>query len=615
MSIYAWPAASWVALGLALVAVQLVPIPSGLMGLLAPAAHSIHHPNVPAAREALGSGWHPISIEPFLTEAELLRLGALAAAFFLASQLFSHRREIRLAGYTMVATGVVLSFFAVYQQAHWGSVLYGRYPVPSATPFGPFVNHNHFAGFVEMCALVALGGAIGHLRRLSLAPIILLGGSASIMAVALVLSGSRGGLLAAAAGAVCLGALVLRRSSRASAAILAAWGGAVLFMLLLAAPRSVFDRIGSIASPGEDLSIEFKMQLWRDSLGLAKRSPWVGTGLGTYVAAIPAYRTDRDETRAEYAESDWIQHACETGLAGWAILAGFIIAVMRRSRRKLLEEQGLGRTRGLWIGMGAGAFALLVHGIFDFNTRIPSNGLLLAVLLGLLVSAHAKKAKPLPSTAARRFVPALLVLALAATAAWRSATIGFSRQIMREVNLELAEPEVFPQIAGRLAEARAFAPNNPEVALKTGLLYNEEAYRSADAARYRDLRFTQAHSSFLEAVQLAPARGRHWFELAWTEGNLRRDDVADPLFRYALYLEPAWSRLRADYALFLASRGQVEEALGQLEIGRKLKPGLTPYDAVSIIGPYVKDDPAILRRASGEGTKAEQAVSRYLSEQ
>ncbi|MCP5109433.1 MAG: O-antigen ligase family protein, partial [bacterium] len=255
----------------------------------------------------------PVSVEPFLTEAELLRMGSLVAAFFLASQLFSHRREIRLAGYTITAIGVVLSFFAVYQQARWGTLLYGKYPVPSATPYGPFVNHNHFAGFVEMCALVALGGTIGHLRRQTTVPIILLGGSAAIMGVALVLSHSRGGLLAAAAGAGFLGAVVLRKTSRAPAAILTAWGGAVVFLLLLAAPRSVFERISTIAGPGQDVSIEFRLQLWRDSLDLAARSPVIGTGLGTYIAAIPAFRTDLDETRAEYAESDWIQHACETG--------------------------------------------------------------------------------------------------------------------------------------------------------------------------------------------------------------------------------------------------------------------------------------------------------------
>ncbi len=75
-----------------------------------------------------------------------------------------------------------------------------------------------------------------------------------------------------------------------------------------------------------------------------------------------------------------------------------------------------------------------------------------------------------------------------------------------------------------------------------------------------------------------------------------------------------WIRLQADYALYLASRGQIKEALVQLEIGRKLKPGLTPYDAVSVIGPHINDDPAILRHAAGKGDAAEEAVARYISD-
>ena len=58
--------------------------------------------------------------------------------------------------YLVIAFGIwiALSLFAVYQRARFGSLLYGRVSVESGTPFGPFVNHNHFAGYVEAAALV-----------------------------------------------------------------------------------------------------------------------------------------------------------------------------------------------------------------------------------------------------------------------------------------------------------------------------------------------------------------------------------------------------------------------------------------------------------------------------
>jgi O-antigen ligase len=612
---YSWPAARWIVLGVALGLLQLTPIPEGLMSVVAPASHAVHYPDVPEAHDVLGEGWRPLSIEPFATETELLRFGSLIAAFFLVGHLFSRRNDVRLLAFTVTALGVALCFFAVYQQAKWGTLLYGRFPVPSATPFGPFVNHNHFAGIVEMCALVALGASIGHIGRQSPATSILLGGGAAVMGIALILSRSRGSLIAASAGAILLGILALRTSARARSAALAVWGAAVALIVLLAAPQSVFDRMDTFANPGQDVSVQFRLNLWRDSLRLAKHSPVLGTGVGTYAAAIPAYRTDRDETRAEHAESDWMEHACETGLAGLVVLVGFIFVVARRALNRLEKEDAVGRTRGILLGATAGAFALLVHSLFDFNTRVPSNALMLAVLLGTLIGAKVgRKSYPAYPIGAR-LVASLLILGLALTASWRSTTLGLSRHASWQADPFLAEPEEFARVAAELAQARDFAASNPQAAFKRGILYQEEAYRSVDAERYRDLRFAQARSAFEEAVRMAPARGRYWFELAWTEGSLRHDAVADPVFAHALSLEPTWARLRANYALYLVSRGRMEEALEQIEIGRSLKPGISAHQAVSIMGPYANRDAAILRRAAGEGEKAEEAVTRYLAQE
>ena len=72
--------------------------------------------------------------------------------------------------------------------------------------------------------------------------------------------------------------------------------------------------------------------------------------------------------------------------------------------------------------------------------------------------------------------------------------------------------------------------------------------------------------------------------------------------------------MRVNYALYLASQGRIDEALEQLERGRNLIPGISPYEAVSTLGPYVEDDPALLRRAAGEHPEADGAIDRYLRE-
>ncbi len=462
---YQWVASRWIILGLGIGCLQLLPLPTGLLKMIAPASHTVYVPVVQEAKQIIGEGWRSVSIEPFSTEAELLRFASLAAAFLLASHLFNRRSEIRLFVYAVTAVGVALSFFAVYQQARWGTTLYGRFPVASATPFGPFVNHNHFAGYVEMCALVALGATIGHIGRRTPTPAILFGGSAAIMGISLVLSHSRGGLIATSAGVALLGYVVLQSKVRARAGALAVWAGVISIIILFAAPQVVFNRLGTMVRPDEDISVQFRLKLWSDSFRLFSRAPILGTGVGTYGAAIPPYRTGPDETRAEHAESDFVEHACETGLAGLVVLAGFVVVVAGRARKKL-EGKDLGRSHGILVGITAACFALLVHSFFDFNTRIPSNGLLLATLLGIVASTH-PRTTPSPSAAkGYRFYGAVIVLVLMVGLGWRSVTIGESRQIAWEIDPLLAEPEEFSQVAARLSEAARFASSNPEVSVQ-----------------------------------------------------------------------------------------------------------------------------------------------------
>lgn len=359
--------------------------------------------------------------------------------------------------------------------------------------------------------------------------------------------------------------------------------------------------------------MRFRLQLWTDSMRLAMRSPVLGTGLGTYAAAIPPYRTDIDETRAEFAESDLVQLACEAGAAGLVVLGGFLWVAARRSRHRLEEAPGGSRSQGVLIGAMAAVVTLLIHGLFDFNTHIPSNALLFVALLGMIASSHPREAEPRMGSSVRG-VTALLVFLITVGAAGRCLTIGYSRDALVNVDPPRAEPDAFAELAARIGAARDFAPGNPEAAFKQGLLYNEEAYRSPNARRYRDTRFGQAKEAFEEAVRLAPAQGRYWFELAWTEANLARDEQADPLFEHAIHLEPTSSRIRVNYALYLASRGRIEESLEQLERGRVLIPGISPYEAVSTIGPYVENAPDVLRRAAGDGPEAEAGLERYLAE-
>lgn len=601
----------WIVSGLALVAIQNLPLPSALTAVAAPAVARAYAPLGTELDAGIGSAdgrWHPTSIEPFRTEWSLLQLLSLACAFHLANRLFRKSAERNFLAYSLATVGVALALFAVYQKARFGTVLYGRVPVESGTPFGPFVNHNHFAGYVEAAALVALGASIGLSRRAS-ALALLLAGSSVLIGIAHLLSHSRGGLLALGAGLATLAWLSRGRETGEGRRFpIAAGALAVAAFLLVFAPSSLFQRLASFGDPAGDDSLQFRIQLWSDSLGLWASSPVVGTGLGTFSAAIPPYRSGPDEIRAEYAESDWLQLLCEAGLIGLAIAALLVGSSLRAGFREARGETSE-RSRGVLQGAAAAAVALSVHGFVDFNFRIPSNALLFAVLLGVIAPAGAKL-----SCEGRRLFrhsAAIVLVGLALAGAVWTLRLGWSDELNRRVNPLLARPEEFTALIQALGKSRSAVPANPDTSYLLGRLYNEEAYRSRDEARYRELRLEQAGEAFRESLRRAPARGRTWFELGWTEANLGRDPEADRLFSLALALEPHWANLRANYALYLVSRGRIEDALVQIEAARALEPGLAPLDALSIIGPHLKNDVHLLRRAAGSGPEAELALKTF----
>ncbi len=594
----------WIASGLAFVAFQNLPLPSALTAFAAPAVDRAYA-RLGTELDASAS-WHPLSIEPFRTQWGLLQLLALACAFHLANRLFRKSADRNLLAASLAVVGVALSLFAVYQKARFGTVLYGRVVVESGTPFGPFVNHNHFAGYAEAAALVALGAGIGFSRRNSAGSLLLVGSSV-LIGIAHLLSHSRGGLLALGAGLATL--VWLSRGRESGRPFFIAGGGlAVAAFLLVFAPATLFPRLASISNPAGDDSVQYRVQLWSDSLGLWASSPVAGSGLGTFSAAIPPYRSGPDEIRAEYAESDWLQLLCEAGLIGLVLAFLFIGSSLSGAMRQAREESSE-RARGALHGAIAAVVALTVHGLVDFNFRIPSNALLYAVLLGMVAPAGAKiswEGKKL-----LRLAAALALAALALPCALWTLRLGRSDELNRQVNPLLAEPEEFSSLIQALGTSRARVPSNPDTTYLLGRLYNEEAYRSRDEARYRELRLEQAGAAFRDSLRQAPARGRTWFELGWTEANLGRDQSADRLFSLALELEPHWANLRANYALYLVSRGRIDDALDQIEAGRELEPGLTPLDALSIVGPYVQHDVQLLRRAAGTGPDADQALASF----
>jgi O-antigen ligase len=372
---------------LVLVALQLVPIPGG-----------------------------PVSIEPEATRRGGLFALSLLALHEAAAIAFVDRGARRRFRRAVLWLGVVLASVAVAQSVSGARRIYGLFePWESTAFFGPFVNRNHFAGYMLMIVPVGLGllsdaarayarrtGERPNLRRrlvalstregtrLVFTAVALLGALAGLVATL-----SRGALLALAGSLGIAGVVDVKRRAPAKAAWAMGAGALALLIACLGIERFE-ERFRHAASDTTG-----RTAIWRESLSALRGSRWItGYGLDTFATAlsrVPAWRLPEgaspwpapvrsaleSHARSGYraptasagvawyreAHNDYVQLLVETGLAGLTLAAWGIVATLRAVRYDP------------WVL--AAIVGVLLHVIVDFDLQIPALAALFVTLAAL----------------------------------------------------------------------------------------------------------------------------------------------------------------------------------------------------------------------------------------
>src|SRR5262245_27553456 len=155
-------------------------------------------------------GWRAISWYPWQTALWLSRFLAYAAFVLLIAGCMPPRAQQRRIPWMVLLVGSGLSLLGILQFFSWNGKILWVIPVYQGHPFGPFVNSNHFSGFVEMalplgCGLILREAGFSSTRRRrrrslrSAAPRVVLGIFLLLpLIVALLLARSRGGLFSLA---------------------------------------------------------------------------------------------------------------------------------------------------------------------------------------------------------------------------------------------------------------------------------------------------------------------------------------------------------------------------------------------------------------------------------
>lgn len=385
------------------VLLQLLPLPSVVGAWLGRAFSG--SPDV--------ASWRPLTISAGPTLRGLAFLTSALLVHVAAGTVFDRRESAERFRRVVAGLGVVLTLIALAQSAAGTARIYGLFEsLEGGNIFGPFVNRNHFAGYMLMVAAIALSllgrsyrryairaGPWPVLRRRAVAlssgeGIALIYASIPALAsvAALIATTSRGGIAAFAASLVLAG--VGRRRGRgvpAWALALACGGMAVSWFGLERLEGRFLQAAGDV--PGRTV-------VWRDTLGRMQGLWLVGSGFNTFglamsrvaawtlpVGATPwpppvaepllrglrvGYRAPEGTPGQEWyreAHNDYLQVLVETGVPGLLIAlwgAGSVLLAVRRDPWLLAALTGV-----------------LLHVLVDFDLQIPAISVLFVGLAAM----------------------------------------------------------------------------------------------------------------------------------------------------------------------------------------------------------------------------------------
>ena len=342
------------------------------------------------------------SAYPHDTFSQALLYVAYALLCFLSAQTLLRGSQARKLALIFIVYGTAVAAFALLQGISPNGKLYWiRQPRMGGNIYGPYVNHNHYAGLMELLLpipLVLSLTQLAHERERTAA-----GVAAALMAGTLFLSGSRGGMLAILVELALLSILLVRQKKGVRLAAGAAGFVAVLLVLLVwVGGRELTHRVSTISTEARtEISGGMRLSIDRDTLRMFRRKPLLGWGLGAFPVVYPEFRSFYTNFFVNEAHNDYLQLLAEMGLAGFAAMLWFWVVLGRAALPKL-KNWTTDISGAVTLAATLSVTGILVHSFFDFNLQIPANAALFYVFCTVAASPRllqrARKRKPAPTT-------------------------------------------------------------------------------------------------------------------------------------------------------------------------------------------------------------------------
>jgi O-antigen ligase len=398
---------------LAAAGVQLLPLAPGTLEAISPGTPEFLR-NFDL-RYAVEPSAHPLSINPPQTVRGLVFLAAFTLLLAGLARSLS-RSRVRTLTVALVVFGTALALIGIVQKAvlgdhvYMGMKIYGFWTPESklVVPFGPYVNRNHFAGWM----LMGLPLAIGYLcalfeqgvqrttnwrsRLLWLSTpagggALLVLTACLLMSVSLVMSMSRSGMAGFALAAVLIGGRLLLALRGAAARLVAVV--ALALLVIVPAVSIGVDPMMERLSTDPRGSAATRLRVWTDSRAIIRDFPLTGTGLNTFGTATVLYHNGSREVVFQEAHNDYLQLLAEGGLLLAVPILVVVVLFVTAVRKRLREDDN---RVSFWIRFGAiaGLLAIALQSLVEFSLQMPGNAAMFVVLAAISLHYSGSRRQP-----------------------------------------------------------------------------------------------------------------------------------------------------------------------------------------------------------------------------
>ena len=434
---------SWTYLPLALLVVyilfQLVPLPQGLMRVLAPATLEDRLRLAAVLPADIRPSRFPLSFYPFGTLHDLRNLLVTIAVFIVSLNFAKRPSPIKKLLWAIAIIGAASSILQMAQVLSGATGIYWVFPPERDLPnAGTFPNHNFFSQFTNVSSGAALALLLltiddtfhrhdytpaelfEKLKSRKFVPAYVLAFILSINVASVFLSLSRGGALSIVVSGVVTAVLLAIRGGRRGMG-LAGWFATVVmlfvFLIVLLTGAEVIEaRLKTITSRADRVS---RLQITYETADMWRHYPLTGSGFGTFRYVFPRFGRSEGDFTVTHAEDEYVELLAELGIAGGACVVAFgamifaaffqaqartkrLVAAdnapsppqsrgeMARSspgqRSESRRRSGASVASSLSIGIGFGLIAMLVQSATDFAFHFLSVSCLVAAECAVLIN-------------------------------------------------------------------------------------------------------------------------------------------------------------------------------------------------------------------------------------